>query len=148
MYNTVNKIPKVGWGTVWMSPHTGRDYLIDGNQFFFFGTMLPHLLLNPNQIRAFDINVNDNPFAMAKEIGMDCNEVFVPFDTKGTLVYFESQALINWEITHLPHIHITGNQWNPSDDSIFLTGKSCEQMEFQMISSLTSGMTWQQVNAL
>ena len=49
-YDAMNEIPVTGCGTVWMSPSMGQEYLLVGDQFLYFGTMLPHLLLNPNQI--------------------------------------------------------------------------------------------------
>ena len=49
MYDAVNEILITGCGTVWMSPSMGREYLLVGNQFFYFSTMLPDSLLNLNQ---------------------------------------------------------------------------------------------------
>ena len=140
-YKAMNEIPVARCGTVWTSPHTGNEYLLVGDQFLYFGMMLPHSLLNPNQIRAYNIEVNGNPFNEMDPIGMDCDDIYVPFDAKGTLVYFELRVPMDWEIKHLSHIHITGNRWNPMNDGVFPAGKSQEQMEMQMIKSLTSGMT-------
>ena len=53
----------------------------------------------------------------------------MPFDTKGTLVYFELRVPTNWEIKHLRHIYITGDRWNLMSDGVFPAGKSQEQME-------------------
>ena len=147
-YEVVNEIPVTGCGTVWMSPCMGQEYLLVGDQFLYFGTMLPHSLLNPNQIRAFDVDVNDNPFDATNSIGMDCEDAFALFEMMGTMVYFELRVPTDWEIKHLPQIHITGNTWNPMDDSIFPAGKSWEQAELQTIKSLTSGMTRQQLSTL
>ena len=123
-YEAMNGIPVAGCGTVWMSPHTGNKYLLVGNQFLYFSMMLPHSLLNPNQIRAYHVKVNDNPFNETDPIGMDYDDIYVPFNTKGTLVYFESRVLMDWEIKHLPHIHITGNRWNLTSNGVFPAGKS------------------------
>ena len=112
-----------------MSPRTGNTYLLVGDQFLYFGTMLPHSLLNPNQIQAYNIEVNDNPFDETDPIVMDCDDIYVTFDTKGTLVYFELRVPMDWEIKHLPCIHITGDRWNLMSDSMFPAGKSREQME-------------------
>ena len=79
---------------------------------------------------------------------MDCDDIYVPFNIKGTLVYSESRVPMDWEIKHLPHIHITGDRWNPMSNGVFPAGKSREQMEMQMIKSLASSMTRQQVSAL
>ena len=147
-YEAMNEIPVARCGTVWTSLHTGNEYLLVSGQFLYFGMMLPQSLLNPNQIQAYDIEVNDNSFDKTDPIGVDCNNIYVPFDTKGTLVYFESRVLMDWEIKHLPRIHITGDRWNPMSDNVFPAGKSQEQREMQMIKSLMSGMTRRQVSAL
>ena len=105
-------------------------------------------LLNPNQIRASDVDTNDNPFDATNSIGMDCEDAFVPFEMMGMMVYFESRVPMDWEIKHLPRIHITGDTWNSMDDAIFPAGKSQEQAELQTIKSLTSSMTRQQVSML
>ena len=64
---------------------------------------------------------------------MDCGEVFLSFDTTGTIIHFESQALMDWEIKHLPHIYVLSDQWNPSNDTIFPECKTREQVEMQTI---------------
>ena len=50
--------------------------------------MLSESLLNPNQFQAYSIEVNDNPFDTTQELGMECDKVFVPFETTGTIVHF------------------------------------------------------------
>ena len=73
-----------------MSDQTGVDYLLVGDQMLWFGTRLPNSLLNPNQIRAYD------------EFGIDGHDAFIPFDTTGTIVHFDSRVPSAWEKTHLP----------------------------------------------
>jgi hypothetical protein len=45
-------------------------------------TKLPNSLLNPNQFHAFGIDVSNNPYSLHNKLGMDCGDVFIPFDTK------------------------------------------------------------------
>ena len=68
--------------------------------------------------------MNDNPFDETDPIGMDCDDIYVPFNTKGTLVYFESKVPMDWEIKHLLHIHIMADRWNLMSDGVFPAGKS------------------------
>jgi hypothetical protein len=70
---------------------TGQEYLLVADQFLWFGTKLPNLLLNPNWFCAFSINVNDNPYNLENKLGMDCSNIFIPFDMTWMIVYFESQ---------------------------------------------------------
>ena len=79
----------------------------------WFGTALENLLINPNQIRAYGLSINDNPFN-ANELVIDMEEFFIPFDTTGTVVHFESRVPTEWETTHLPVILITADSWDPT----------------------------------
>jgi hypothetical protein len=93
-----------------------------------FGSQLPDSLLNPNQIWAFGIDVNDNPFDTDLELGIQGDEACIPCDTKGMVIYFESHVPTDWEMRHLPTIFITGNTWNPHKEDIYPSGRSCKSM--------------------
>ena len=113
--------------------------MLIADQLLYFGPQLPQSLFNLNQIRAFSIELTDNPFDMECKLGMDCRDVFIPFETMETVVHFEMRSLTDWEIKHLPRIYITDDHWDPSDRFIF-PGQSCKEVEMQNIKSLTSGM--------
>jgi hypothetical protein len=78
-------------GTVWMSPNTGHEYLLVGDQMLWFGSQMDHSLINPNQIREYGIPMCDNPFSQL-QFGIDCNNDFIPFNATGTIVYFETHV--------------------------------------------------------
>jgi hypothetical protein len=103
---------------VWTSPQTGKEYLLVADQMLWFGTQLPNLLLNPNQLRAFGVDVNDNPFDLKQDLGIQCN-AFIPCDMLGMIVHFESRVLTQWEMKHLPMILLTGDQWDPLDELMY-----------------------------
>ena len=81
----------------------------------WFGTLLPNSLLNPNQIRAFGLNVFDNPFN-DDELGIDGHDAFIPFDTTGMVVHFDSRVPSAWEKMHLPIVCLTSDTWDPASD--------------------------------
>ena len=68
-------------------------------------------IVNPSQIRAYGLLINDNPFN-ANDLGIGAEELFIPFDTTGTVVHFESHLPKEWETTHLPIILITEDSWD------------------------------------
>ena len=70
--------------TVWMDPTRLREYLIVGDQFLWFGTIINHYLINKNQARVFNIPVHDNPFD-ATFFGIEVSEAFTPPLTKEQL---------------------------------------------------------------
>lgn len=129
LYKPVNEISVARCVTVWTSNVTHRKYLLVGDQMLWFGADLPHLLINRNQIQAYGIDVNDNPFDHTDKHGMDCGDAFVPFKMTGTIVHFDTHVPTDWELRHLPVIILTDQDWNPNDDSIYPLTKSKEYHE-------------------
>jgi hypothetical protein len=62
-YELVKEVMVARCSTVWMSPNTGWEYLLVGNQMLWFGSEMDHLLINPNQICEYGIPVYDNAFS-------------------------------------------------------------------------------------
>jgi phage-related tail fiber protein len=106
----------------------------------WFRTQLPHSLINPNQLRAYGIDVNDDPFDSTRDFGIDSKQAFIPFDTMGTIVHFESRTpATEWEKTHLPIILITSDVWNPTEEVLCPEKQSHESIKMRMIRSLHLG---------
>ena len=129
----VQEIPVARCCTVWMSDQTGVDYLLVGDQMLWFGTLLLNSLLNPNQIRAFGLNVSDNPFN-DDEFGIDRHATFIPCNTMGTIVHFDSRVPSE---THLPIVCLTGDTWDQASELSSQGRRSREQNELRMVKSLT-----------
>jgi hypothetical protein len=52
-------------GTVWTDKTDSVEYLLVRDQMLWFGTLvMPNSLINPNQLRANGITVNDDPYDM------------------------------------------------------------------------------------
>ena len=79
----------------------------------WFGNKLSDSLINPNQLREYGLLVKDDPFN-ANKFGINADEEFIQFDTKGTIVYFNSCVPTDWEMTHLPVILLTADKWDPT----------------------------------
>ena len=56
--------------------------------------------------------MHDNPFDLTV-FGIDADEAFTPFTSKGTVIRFESRVPTAWEEQNLPVILLTGDQWDP-----------------------------------
>ena len=89
----------------------GNDYLLVADQMLWFGKLLGNSLINPNQIRNFGIELNDNPYSDG-DFGITFESTFIPFDATGTIVYFESRVPTEWEEKHLPVILLTAEVWD------------------------------------
>jgi len=147
-YEPVKEIMVARCCTVWTSPETGREYLLVGDQMLWFGTQMDHSLINPNQIREYGVRVYDDPYSNS-HFGIDGDEEFIPFNTTGTVVHFESRVPTDWEERNLPVIILTGEEWEPTKVELGTNGRrSREQSEMRTIRSLTSGIPKRQLAAL
>ena len=68
-YAPVQEIPVARCCTV-CTYDQGKDYLLVGDEMLWFGTALKNLLINPNQIRAYGLSINDDHFN-ANELGIN-----------------------------------------------------------------------------
>jgi hypothetical protein len=53
--------------------------------------------------------VYDDPFSNL-QFGINGNETFIPFNTMGTIVLFDSHVLMDWETHNLPIIMLRGEE--------------------------------------
>ena len=143
-YEPIPKIPIAWCCTVWTNPNYSAEYLLVGNEMLWFGTLLPHSRINPNQLRAYGLTVNDDPFDHTQNFGINLEQTFIPFDTMGTVVHFESRVLTEWEKTHLPTILIMGEDWNPMEEVLRPNVLSQEDIEMRNLKTLSS----RQVNSM
>jgi hypothetical protein len=146
-YQPIQEIPIARCCTVWTNQDDSVKYILVGNQMLWFGTQLLHSLINLNQLRAYGIKVNDDPFDSTRDFGINSKQVLIPFDTTGTIVYFKSRTPTEWEKTHLPVILITSDVWNPPKGVLRPERQSRESIEMQTIRSLTSGIMKRQINS-
>ncbi len=74
-----------------------------------------HSLINPNQLQAYGVTVNDNPYDRNNQLGIVLDDGdHIPFQSKGTAVYFETSYPSKHDMESLPHIILTdGKEWNP-----------------------------------
>ena len=147
-YSPIQEIPVARCCTVWTDQTDSMEYLLVGDQMLWFGTLLPNSLINPNQIRAYGLPVNDDPFDSTRYFGIDTEHAIIPFDTTGTVVHFESRVPSEWEKTHLPIILLTSDEWNPNQEVLRPGSPSRESIEMRTVHSLMSGMTGRQINAV
>ena len=136
----VTDVPVARCCTVYTSPDTGQEWLLVGDQMLWFGSSLEHSLINPNQLREHGLDVNDNPFE-PHLFGINSEDVFVPFDATGTVVYFDSRTPTQWETNHLPVVLLTSETWDPVSVQLGNGRPTREAAEMRTIKSLTTAMT-------
>ena len=113
-YEAMKDIPVCQAATLWTADDGGK-YILIINEGLFFGSQLDHSLINPNQSRHYGIPVSDNPYDSDKQLGIDHEDVFIPFGTSGSMVYFDSCVPSDEELEILPHVILTDgdSEWDP-----------------------------------
>ena len=91
--------------------------------------------------------VKHDPFN-ANEFGIDADEDFLQFDTKGEIVYFKSRVPTDWETTHVPVIMLTVDTWDPKTANLSPGGSIHEEAEMRIVRSLTSEINRRMISAV
>jgi hypothetical protein len=118
-YNAKTDVPIVTACTAYQCPQTGQVYIIVLNEALWFGDEggMDHTLLNPNQLRNYQLDVHDNPFDRTTDLHIDAqSDLQISLKTKGTVIYFNTWApTTRAEIDDNPHIQLSSAaEWNPS----------------------------------
>ena len=95
--------------------------------------------------------MQDNPFEPDAGISGNTNDdddVFIPFDTTGTIVSFESRVPTEFEMSNLPVIVITADQWDPGNVTLSKVSRTIEENEMRTICSLASGLSKKEMEAM
>ena len=140
-YNAITDVPVVTGATLWTSPHDGDEFILVFNEALWMGNTLQHTLVNPNQLRAYGTTVQDNPFAPTPLKFEPPNGPTIPLTTLGTIIYCNTRAPSDRELSTLPHIHLSSSAtWDPHN-MVFPTHRVEEeehQPQNSQISSLSS----------
>jgi hypothetical protein len=128
-YLPVSEIPVAQCCTIWTNKGDSLEYLLISNQMLWLGMLMPNSLINPNQLQAYGHDVNDDPFNLTCQFGINSEHLFISFNTTGTIVHFESRVPMEWEKTHLPIILLTGDTWNPTEEDLRPGRQSHENIE-------------------
>jgi hypothetical protein len=117
-YDAKTDVPIVTACTAYQHPETGQVYILILNEALWFGDKdgMDHTLLNPNQMRNYQIDVFDNAWDRTNPLIIDTQaDLQIPMKTKGTVIYFTTWAPTRSEIDEYPHIQLSSaTEWNPS----------------------------------
>ena len=116
-FTPVSDVPIATVATTWSDPFTGRGYILIIHESLYFGSIMSHSLINPNQLRHYGVPVHDNPYdhdpqqAMGIEIGDDD---LLPFQSQGSTIFFLSRYPSDEELETYPHVVVTcDTPWDP-----------------------------------
>ena len=85
------------------------------NESLWMGDSLTHSLINPNQLRAFGTEVQDNPFSNERLLIQPApHDIAIPLQTLGTIIYANTHAPTDQELGQHPHIVLSSTtDWDP-----------------------------------
>ena len=118
-YKPTTNIPIVNASTAFPNEKTGETVILRFNQVLWYGTKLAISLINPNQIRHNGLTVSDDPTDNNRFFGITSDEAEIPFETKGTIVFFKSRSPTRWEMENCKVLEMTlDSPWNPGEVQI------------------------------
>ena len=87
-FDSLNYIPVAQVATA--IEQDGQTFVLVINEALYFESSMDHSLINPTQIRSSGIPVCDDPYHKARDFGISHEELYIPFDTSGSMVFFET----------------------------------------------------------
>ena len=113
-YKAIRNVPVVTGATVWTNAADGTAYLLIFHESLWMGDKLDHTLVNPNQLRAYGVNVQDNPFD-AKPLSITTDDASVELYLEGTIICGDTQTPTESELSQLPRFILTSlHDWDPT----------------------------------
>ena len=114
-YAAVTGVPIVSGATAWTDPDTADTWIIIIHEAVWMADSMSHSLWNPNQLRAYGIDVEDNPSRGQLHIASTEHDFKIPLlKMLGTNVLFESRTPTQQELDGCQHIHLTSpHTWIP-----------------------------------
>ena len=98
-----------------MDQHTNEEYILVFNEALWMGDTLTHSLINPNQLCAFGMLVQDNPYHTdSLWITPLPYDFEIPLRNTGSIMYAGTRTPTQAELATLPFIALTSSaDWDP-----------------------------------
>jgi hypothetical protein len=100
-YKPKVNVPVAKCATAYTCPNSGHSVLLVADQVRWFGTDLHCSLINPHQIRSYGHSLCHDPWDPHRPIGLEVEVLFVPFQTAGPNLFFETRVPTDWEMDNL-----------------------------------------------
>lgn len=109
---------------------TAETIILVFNQILWYGSRLPHSLINPDQLQHHGYRIGDDPTDGDRFFGIELDDdVMLPFDIAGTHISFESRVSTDWEMNNencWQYVVTCDQPWEPSSVQILATrSRSC-----------------------
>ena len=116
--------------TAWQSKETGQVYILVLNESIWMGDTMDHTLINPNQLRHFGTQVQDNPMAdQPLSIITEDNEFCMEMAMAGTICSVDTFAPSEKELQTCPHIILSSHHpWDPHNVTFPKSNRTLDEM--------------------
>ena len=116
-YNTIKVVPIVQAATSYYNADTRDTTILIINEAICMGETMDHTLVNPNQLRAYGMTVQNNPFAKAPIfIATEDHDFMLPLSSKGTILGVTIKNPTYKELQTFPHVTcLTAHEWDPQN---------------------------------
>ena len=118
-YKAVTGVPIVTGATVWTDQETGKTWIILIYEAMWMADSMPHSLINPNQLRAFGVDVKDNPSRGGPLYIAEVQEsnIRIPLRMVGTNIVFDSRTPTQDELESCRRVELSNQfEWLPRFD--------------------------------
>ena len=114
-YEAIKNIPVVCGTTLSTDNVDNQEYILVFNESLWMGDSLTHSLINPNQLHAFGMDVQDNHFSTEWLLIQPAfHDITIPLQTLGTIIFTNTRAPTDQELSKHPHIVLSSNaDWDP-----------------------------------
>ncbi len=105
------------------------------------GDQMERTLVNPNQLRACGVTVQDNPFSEAPIfIGTEGDEFALPLKSKGTVLGVATGTPTDQELqTCLPHVQLSSeHEWDPQNVRFPEASRTVEEEISRTVGAVTT----------
>ena len=128
----VQNVPVVTGATVWTNAADGTAYLLIIHESLWMGDKLDHTFVNPNQLRAYGVSVQDNPFD-TKPLSITTDDVSVKLYSEGMIICGDTRTPTESEMSQLPRLILTSpHDWDPHNVCFLsCSGQSSDNMSIE-----------------
>ena len=116
-YQSITGVPIVTGATAYTCQATGETIILVFHEALWMGDTMEHSFLNPNQLRHYGIEVQDNPYhaSQGMHLSTEDGNVIIPLHSAGTTIYLDTRSPTDKEVQECRHIQYTSKQeWNPN----------------------------------
>jgi len=137
-YATMQDIPIVQAGAAYDDPSTGETIILVINQGLYFGDNLPNSLINPNQMRANGLEVDDIPKHLLRDPSKSMHSIYIPdhdirlpIAMRGVISYLPIRKPTIQEMEACRWVNLTAEaEWDPHSNEFEENEKQAHENEW------------------